>query len=337
MSEIINKISKIINEAQNVLVLQADNPDADSLASSLALEQILEEMGKNVQLYCAVDMPSYLKYLQGWDRVSNEFAEVFDASIIVDASTMTLFEHMEQDKRKVKQIASKPVIVLDHHETVENEMPFENVLLNDPEKSSTGELIFMLATKLSWPVDKVSAEFLMTAILGDTQGLSNELTSSDTYRVMAKLVDSGADRPKLEEQRKELSKMSQEILKYKARLIERTKFKLDGKLALTVIPHEEIIKYSPIYNPNALIQGEHLQTENVRISIALKSYNDGKITASIRCSSDTPFAAEIAEKFGGGGHKYASGFKVITSKPVDDVIIEVISAAAQLFEIRPNE
>jgi nanoRNase/pAp phosphatase (c-di-AMP/oligoRNAs hydrolase) len=149
---------------------------------------------------------------------------------------------------------------------------------------------------------------------------------------MAELVDLGVDRPKLEELRRELTKMPQEILRYKARLIERTEFNLDGKLAFISIPNDEIIKFSPLYNPNALIQGEHLQTEGVEISIALKSYADGHLTGGIRSNSSAPIAAELAERFGGGGHTFSSGFKIENNnRPLEDFKHDLIREAAELL------
>lgn len=324
------KIKEILANAERIVILQADNPDADSLASALALEQILEEMGKKVALYCGIDMPAYLKYLQGWDRVSPDLPSQFDASIIVDASTMTLFERLAGSGHQ-GWVASKPCIVLDHHAEVGNQIPFATALINDPESSSTGELIHRVAKKLDWPLDKTSAEFIMTSILGDTQGLSNDLTSAQTYRVMAELVELGADRPRLEELRRSFNKMAPEIFRYKADLIKRTELKNDGKLALVTIPHQEIMEYSPLYNPNPLIQGDHLQTEGVLVSIALKQYADGKITASIRCNTDAPIAAKLAEHFGGGGHEYSSGFKLTNNEQLDDVKATCISMVQELL------
>ncbi len=325
-----NKIDELVQSAQRIAVLQADNPDADSLASSLALEQILGEMGKDVWLYCGIDMPSYLKYLAGWDRVSPELPSQFDLSIIVDASTMTLFQKLSESGRQ-GWIAGKPCIVLDHHREVGNLVPFATVLLSEPERSSTGELIYELAKRLDWAVDKTAAEFIMTSILGDTQGLSNDLATAQTYRVMAELVDIGADRPQLEELRRALNKMPEEIFRYKATLIKRTEFHHDGQIAAVTIPHQEITNYSPLYNPNPLIQNEHLQTEGVLVSIAFKQYADGKITAAIRCNTAAPIGAKLAEHFGGGGHDYSSGFKVTDGRSLDQIKMACLSKTSELL------
>lgn len=324
------QIKQLVSDAQKVLIIQADNPDADSLASALALEQILGEMGKYTYLYCGIDMPSYLKYLEGWSRVSPELPSSFDLSIIVDASTMTLLQKL-QESGKQKQLTTQPCIVLDHHAEVESLVPFATVNLTRTDVASTGELIYHLSKELSWPLDKTSAEFIMTSILGDTQGLTNDLTTAETYRVMAQLVDLGVDRPRLEELRRQMSKMHPDIFRYKAKLIERTELHIDGKLALVDIPHDEIMEYSPLYNPNALIQFEHLQTEGVLVSVGIKHYNDGRITASIRCNTTAPIAGKLAEHFGGGGHTYAAGFKILSGKTFPELKSELIIKTQELL------
>ena len=316
---------------QWVVIIQADNPDADSLGSALALEQILGEMGKSVYLYCGVETPTYLRYLDGWSRINQELPSNFDASIIVDASTMTLLEKLEQSGGK-GWLATKPCIVLDHHHTTDNSIDFATVTLNEPTKSSTGEVIYDLASRLNWNIDVTAGEHIMTCILGDTQGLTNELTGSRTYEIMAKLTDLGANRPKLEELRRMSSKMDPKIFRYKAELIQRTELHNDGKLALVTVPQAEINEYSPLYNPAPLIQSDMLMTLDVVVSVVIKHYDDGKILASIRCNSSAPIAAQLAQHFGGGGHTYAAGFKITDGRPVNEIKSECISFASQLLE-----
>src|SRR5690348_9741612 len=84
MYEVVDQIKALFDGAQTVVIIQADNPDADSLGSSLALEHMLGDQGKQVYLYCGVDIPGYLHYMSGWDRVSSELPRQFDMSIVVD-------------------------------------------------------------------------------------------------------------------------------------------------------------------------------------------------------------------------------------------------------------
>lgn len=325
-----SKIKDVIENSGTIVIVQADNPDADSLGSALALEHILGDLGKDVRLYCGVDMPVYLRYLDGWDRVSPELPGNFDASIIVDASTMSLLDKLEQSGLK-GALASKPCVVLDHHELVENVVPFAAVILNDHAgSSSTGELIYMLSRQLGLPMSVAAQTCLMTAVLGDTQGLSNQLASAGTYRMMADMVEAGVDRPALEESRREAGKMQPEIFKYKAQLIQRTEFAAAGRIAWIYVPQSEINQYSPLYNPAPLIQTDMLQTAGVEVAIVLKRYDDGRVTGAIRSNPSAGIAAELATRMGGGGHAFASGFKV-TGKPYEHVRQECLAIAEELL------
>lgn len=329
MDEKIKLLSQIVASAQHIVVVQADNPDGDSLGSALALEHILGDMGKQVTLYCGVDMPGYLHYLNGWDRVERQLPNKFDASIIVDASTLSLLEKL-QSSGELGWLAVKPCAVLDHHEKVENIVPFAQVIINEFTQSSTGELIYYLAQQLHWPVSIAAGEGIMTAILGDTQGLSNQLASANTYRIMSELVEQGVDRPGLEERRRELSKMPASIYTYKGTLLQRTEFHDDGRIAVITIPQAEINDFSPLYNPGPLVQGDMLQTIGVQVAIVLKHYADGKVTGAIRCNPGFGVGAELAEHLGGGGHAFASGFKV-TNRNYPDVKTDCLSYCRELL------
>jgi phosphoesterase RecJ-like protein len=325
------RINALISDAQTIVIIQADNPDADSLGSALALEHLLGDMGKEPVLYCGVDMPTYLHHLAGWDRVQKDLPQQFDASIIVDASTNTLLEKLDVSRQK-QWLAAKPCAVLDHHAEVSNPIPFATVTLCDPSRSSTGELIYAVAKLLDWPLSVQAQSCMMAAILGDTQGLSNQMTSAQTYRVMADMTEAGVDRAAMEEARREAGKMAPVIFRYKARLLDRTEFFADGRLGLVSIPQSEISQYSPLYNPAPLIQGDMLQTEQVLISVVLKTYDDGKVTAAIRCNNGAAIAAELAEHFGGGGHAYASGFKVTDGRHLDEIKAECIRKVTELLD-----
>lgn len=324
------KIKTLVDGATDVVIVQADNPDGDSLGSALALEQILGDMGKNPSLYCGVDIPVYLRYLSGWDRVAKDLPRRIDLGIIVDTSSMTLLEKLA-DSGQQGWLAAKPVIVLDHHADVDCDIPFAAVVINDKQVSSTGELIHKLAGQLGWPLNQPAQAFIMSAILGDTQGLTNDLASAETYRVMAKLIEAGVSRPKIEELRRAHTKMPPDIYRYKATLIQRTEFAANGQIAHLTIPQAEINDFSPLYNPSALIQGDMLQVEDVAVAIVFKSYDDGKITAAIRCNPTHGIGNRLAEHFGGGGHVFASGFKITDGRRLDDVKAECLELATKLL------
>jgi nanoRNase/pAp phosphatase (c-di-AMP/oligoRNAs hydrolase) len=51
----------LIDAAKSIVVIQAENPDGDSLGSAVALEEILGDLGKDVSLYCPDEIPKYLR------------------------------------------------------------------------------------------------------------------------------------------------------------------------------------------------------------------------------------------------------------------------------------
>jgi phosphoesterase RecJ-like protein len=337
MEDELQKLKKYIDDAEHIVVIQADNPDGDSLGSALGLEEILGSLGKKVDLYCGVDMPGYLRYLPGWDRVQSELPKKFDLSIIVDASTTMLLEKLQQTG-EFAWLATKPCLVLDHHASVDHVIEFANVLINRPDLSSAGELIYTIAKQLDWKMSVSAQEYLLTAIMGDTQGLSNQLASPATFRIVADMVEDGVDRISLDDKRREYGKMPAEIFKYKAALIDRTEFHCDKRVALVVVPQNEINEFSPLYNPAPLIQNDMLQTSGVGVAIVLKRYDDGRVTGAIRCNQSAPVGADLAKAMGGGGHVYASGFKDTSGRTFDAVKEHCISTVTELLaKLEDNE
>jgi len=329
----IGKIKKIVDEATNILVIQADNPDGDSLGSALALEQILGDLGKEPSLYCGVEIPHYIRFMKGWDRVNKSIPNNIDTSIIVDTSANLLLDQLNGSPEK-PWVASKPVIVLDHHSNVGCDIAFATVVCNAPDFVSTGELIYEIAKELKWPLNLPARELLTQSILSDSLGLVSEGATAETYRRMAEMLDAGVSRARLEEARRELSKMAPSVFQYKAKLIERSEFYGDNnEIAIVSIPEEELYTVGTLYNPAPLILNELTMVEGVMVGIALKRYNN-KVTGSIRCADGAAIAHKLAETFGGGGHPYAAGFKI--EKPfIDfaDLKCQVITKAQELLKL----
>ncbi len=322
------QIQTILQGAQRVLIIQADNPDGDSLGSALALEHIMGDMGKEPILYCGVAIPSYLSYLPGWDRVTNEFPRQFDVSIIVDTSADSLLENLNEAGHK-STLSGKPCIVIDHH-AVELSIPYATVSCNQ-EAVATGEVIYELARQLDWPLNLDAEKMIATAIMADSLGLTTEATSARSIHIIGELVEQGVRIAELEHARRMLMRKSPELVHYKGELLQRVEYAADNRIAIISIPWREIELYSPQYNPSMLVIEDMRMTIGTQVAIAFKVYKDGKITAKIRCNQDAPIAARLAEHFGGGGHAYASGFKIQQARPFNEVKSECTSYALQLL------
>jgi phosphoesterase RecJ-like protein len=321
-------IKNAVSSASNIVIVQADNPDGDSLASSLALEEILSDAGKTITLYCGVDIPSYLTYLPGASRVVNELPANFDLSIIVDTSSDTLLEQLQKSGAK-NWLAAKPCIVVDHHATKPT-ISFAEIICNHP-AVATGELIYELASQLGWKLNPSACELIAIAILSDSLGLTSEATTARSIHIIAELVESGVKLAELESARRETMRREQELVHYKGRLLQRVEFHNGGQVATVTIPYDEIIEFSPLYNPPMLVLDDMRLAKNTDVAIGFKTYRDGKITAKIRCNYSKGIADKLAEHFGGGGHAYAAGFKVTDGRDFNQLKQETIDTAVELL------
>lgn len=323
--------TRLINEAKKIIVIQAENPDGDSLGSSLALEEILGEQGKDVVLYCPVEIPKYMRYIQGWDRVVADFDTSADLAIIVDTSADVLITKVLETRGVRSFLENHPVLVIDHH-TTGSTLSFEHEMVAG-EGVATSEILYEIAAQNDWPINQQAAENMLVAIMSDSLGLTTQNVTAHSYFVAGKLAELGASNAVIEARRREFMKKSPEILAYKGELISRIEYLLDGKLALVHIPWEDIQKYSDQYNPSVLVLDEMRLVEGVELGIAIKTYPDGKITGKLR--GNLPIAEEVAGYFGGGGHKYAAGFRAYEDYAT--IVSELVTATDKALKVHDHD
>ena len=321
----------LTESANNIVVIQAENPDGDSLGSALALEEILGDIGKDVQLHCPIELPKYLRYVNGWDRVVTDLNTNADLVIIVDTAAEVLLTKTLEIPGARHMLETKPVLVLDHHTTKSN-LPFEHTIVSQ-EAVSTSQVIYNLSVESSWPINPQAAENLLIALMSDSRGLTTPNSTAESFFVAGKLTELGASNAEIELRRREFMKKSPEILDYKGDLIKRIEYSLDGKLALIHIPFEDIQAYSDQYNPSVLVLDEMRLVKEVEVTIAIKTYPDGKLTGKLM--TNAPVAANIAGYFGGGGHDYAAGFRIY--EQYEKALKEILDATDKALKEYQNE
>ncbi len=321
------KFSDFTRDKARICVIQAENPDGDSLGSAIALDYLLA--GHEVSLYCPVDIPKYLHYFDDWSRVTNEFDFRADGYIIVDTAAEVLLSKLLDDAAIKNRLYSAPVLVIDHHETADDlNFPHESIIEVKP---ACTELIYEIAASCDMAIDKPAAEAMLQGIMSDTLGLTSASVTARTFEICAALTRLGANMSELEEKRREFMKKSPRILDYKADLIKRIDYSLDGALATVHIPWDDIAEYSDEYNPNVLILEELRLVEGVKVAVAIKTYPDGKVTGKIRCGSDAPIAEKIAGYFGGGGHPFAAGFRTYDTS-YDEVVRDLVHIVPEMLK-----
>lgn len=308
------QLSNFFESKKSVVIVQGDNPDADSLASSLALEEILGNLGLEPYMYCSIDVSNHLRYLNGWDRVSVELPEDFDAWIMVDCEYLKLLDNAKQSGA-LDRLLRKPLLIFDHHNSP-SDIDFADVVINDVESGATGQVIYNVCKLMGWGISGAAAEFMTVSILSDTLGFNSEFLrgNSSPLRVVAELVDLGVNLGELNDLRLRQFQISPDIFRYKSDLMKRVEFHYDNRIATIDIPHGEIKEFSMAYNPTVILDDARM-VEGLAVGIGFKSYErDGevyKITARIRCGFGYKIARDLASHFpDGGGHEYAAGFKI---------------------------
>lgn len=329
-----SELSQLLDKANKIVIIQADNPDGDSLASSLALEQILGDMGKEPYMYCGTDIPTYLQYLHGWDRVSRDIPHQFDLSIIVDCSAESLLENLDKSGQR-GWVASKPCVIIDHHD-VEVTIPYATLVINKP-AVATGELIYELVQENEWLLNDEALKFIAISIMADSRGLTTDQTTARSIHIVAELVDKGVSIPLLETARRKTMQRASELVHYKGKLLQRVEYFEDDQIALIAIPWAEIEQFSHAYNPTMLVMDDMLLTVGTKLAIGFKHYPEGKVTAKLRANYGSPVASKLAEHFGGGGHPYAAGFKIQDGRTYTEVKTEAIRYATELLATLDKE
>lgn len=320
-----DNFTNFIKNKSKLCIIQAENPDGDSLGSALALEALLKD--KQISQFCPVNIPKYLRYYKDWSKITSDIDYQADGYIIVDTAAEILLSKLLDDLTIKNLLYTKPVFVIDHHETPDDlDFPHQSIIEHLP---SCTNVIYNIAKQTNLPIDQTTAEYIFQGLLSDTLGLTSAGVTSDTFRIAADLQDLGANISDLEEKRKEFMKKSQRILAYKAELIQRIDYLLEGQLSTIHIPWEEIQEYSDEYNPNVLILEEMKMVEGVKVAVAIKTYPDGKLTGKIR--SSLPISDKIAGFFGGGGHPYAAGFRIYDTN-YQDTLRELVSCTLKLIE-----
>lgn len=318
--------SEFVKDKNRICVIQAENPDGDSLGSAIALDYLLSD--KEVSLYCPVDVPKYLRYFTDWSRATNEFDFKADGYIIVDTAAEVLLSKLLDDSAIKNRLYNAPVLVIDHHETPDDlNFPHESIIEVRP---ACAELIYSIAKDQNIEINVEAAEVIFQGILSDTLGLTSSSVTAETFEIAAELTRLGAVISDLEDRRREFMKKSPRILDYKADLIKRIEYSLDGELATVHIPWDDIREYSDEYNPNVLILEEMRLVEGVKVAVAVKTYPDGKVTGKIRTASEAPIAEKIAGYFGGGGHPQAAGFRTYDTT-YEEVVRDLVKIVPELL------
>lgn len=182
----LKEVISYIHQANSIYITTHVNPDADGIGSQIALALGLKQLKKKVRCINEEPLPSRYTYLDKKKIIKvAKNARPCDLFIIVDTNSMDMIG--EKIRKFVKKSAH--YIFIDHH-PLDIPSDKEHYFINQ-KASATGEHIAILLEKLKIPLNLSMAQCLYTAMLVDTSSFRYPTVSSQTHRILAKLLDAG--------------------------------------------------------------------------------------------------------------------------------------------------
>ncbi|MBI3983739.1 DHH family phosphoesterase [Candidatus Microgenomates bacterium] len=323
------QFSRLLANSQRIVLLQPERIDPDSVGSALALTQLLEDQGKAITNFVLTPFPTSLKYFPRSEQFTTQLPRDFDMTILVDCGGPT--QLTETFKKHQTVFAGKPFVIIDHHANREP-MPFATVDLVDATAASSGQQVAELADHFAWQLDAESAYSVAASIKSDTLDLSVSSVTSRTLKVMAKLVELGADLEKLRIDQEQAGSLTIELLPLKLKIFGRTQFYHANKVAITYMTHPEYSKLGPDSELDQQVKQELRQLRGVLIAALVIEKQPGNFKVSMR--ANIPAAGLIASLRGGGGHDKAASF-FTTAKSIKQAMSEaadIITAGVKDYE-----
>jgi len=293
-----NDIVQSIIQSSSIALITHINPDGDAIGSTIALMHALDKMEKLVDVYCQDMVPSMFDFLDGINRVTkpDQSTKSYDLVISLDCSDPERMGTCAPIMDKAIRSAN-----IDHH--VSNTL-FANINVVDEEASATGEIIYKLITLLDIEPNKSIAEALYTAIVSDTGRFSFSNTTPTTHRIVANLIEWGADVVQLSNLL--FNNHALEWVRLLGQAINSLEIYHDGKVAIMHITQEMMDKTGAIEEHSSGIIQYAKDITGVELAALLREVDDSTIKVSLRSQSIVDVSL-LAQEFGGGGHKRAAG------------------------------
>ncbi len=288
---------EVIRKAPKVALFSHVSPDGDCIGSMLAIGLALEKMGKEVSLYNPNPVPSYLAFLPGSSRISQELpsppAEVL---LFVDCTDLGRVNMSRSDISD-----ESTVLNLDHH--ISN-LFFGDFNWVDVQASAVGEIALTLINRLGVEIDVDMATNLYTAILTDSGCFEYSNTTAQTHRSAADLLDKGVDLSRIHHNIFDQKPLAQ--IKLLQCALNGLEIHADGQLAIMTLSSEDFRKCGADQEMSEGLVNHARSIAGVEVAVLLKELGPLEIKGGLR-SNLWLNVNEIAALFGGGGHQRAAG------------------------------
>jgi bifunctional oligoribonuclease and PAP phosphatase NrnA len=289
----LDRVLQEIRARRRFVVTSHARPDGDGIGSALACGQILRVMGKDATVVMHDGVPRIYRNLPFADRaIQADSVPPNDAVILLECDGLkrTLLQGLENCF----------LINIDHHVSGRN---FAQINWIDSTVMATAELVYRMARLAGVPVDADIATCLYTGLMTDTGSFMFEGTNENTFALARELVLAGANP----------AHCARHIYfghsTAKLRLLGAALANLhrEGPLAWIWVTQEQMERYEARQEDCEGLVNYALSIGDVQVAIFLHELSDRRWRVSLR-SKGAVDVSTVAEHFGGGGHKCASGF-----------------------------
>ena len=270
-------------------------PDGDTLGSCLALQKLLQQLGKQAWVVCDDPLPHLYAFLPGADGLLAPDADV-DAQAFVAVDCADVGRTGSQWDR----VGTKPSLCIDHHIT----NPAFATVNHIEDCAATGELITLLYDAFGQPINPEVGACLYTAIATDTGNFAYSSVTPRTFALMGKVMESGFDLPECNR----LIYRNQRLQKLRmtARTVENAKLYRDGQVIVATLSKAETEAVDGLKADAEGIIDSLRDVETVVVACFLREEGASEVKLSLR-AKDRVDCAALARAYGGGGHLRAAG------------------------------
>lgn len=298
-------LSYLIRESPSFLLCAHTRPDADTVGATLALAAFLEDRGKDVAITCFDPFPPHLSIL--FSETPHIFLhpdqlEVSRYNVVIAADSVN-----RGFDRILPRLHSRQVtVIIDHHSDIAVASDIEII---DARYSSTCEILYTYFEKTESVFTKKMATALLAGIIFDTGNFQHACTTPRVMDIASALMKKGAPLGRIVDTI--FTNKSVPALRLWGKAFERSVFNEKTGMLVTAITKEDIeechASIDDIYNVTSILS----TVPEAKFSLVLSERDQKTVRASLRSMKQHNVdVSAIAHRFGGGGHRLASGFEI---------------------------
>ena len=316
MKEMYKKIIKIIKKYDNIVIARHISPDPDAIASQIALRDSIKLTFPEKSVYAVGAGVHKFKYLGNLDKIENS---TLDNALLV---VLDVPNFCRVDG--INGLEYQAILKIDHH-------PEEDIIgdvdWTDSTKSSTCEMIANLLLNSSLVMDTRISENLFVGMVFDSDRFLLPNTSAETLKTAYELVStSNINFVNLYDNLYERSISEEKFRAYLINNIEIT----DNKFGFIFVPSEDLKKFNvEATSVSNQVNDFYFIKELICWMFVVYDERNNIYKANIR--SRGPVINEVASKYNGGGHKFASGCRTSDYKVIEALAKDLDSICKEYF------